>query len=324
MNICSKYYVDCEDKIFKGKKNGSIPKLWEYREVLNTSLTLNELKILKKEYNIKGIYKKKELLKILYNKMRIKYNLQLIIRYYMSYKLETYLKLLGNNGNYVNTEDFESLEPLCSIDKHDLMELEEDNKIYGFDILSFENLLLKYKDNAFNPYTRKILNQDVRDRFKKIIFMKRLFKYGTRINQKQIVKDNIEDRLENIFYDINRLGNYADSTWIYELPKHSLIKFIYELMDIWEYRANLTNETKRNIYIHMNPFSDIRLSRLMNDTEIILKEKIIRIIERLISSEEQEHASLGAFYVLGALTLVNVNAAEALPWLFQSFYHVNM
>jgi len=28
--------------------------------------------------------------------------------------------------------------------------------------------------------------------------------------------------------------------------------------------------------------------------------------------------ALGAYYVLGALTLVNPNAAAALPWLFQS------
>tara|TARA_Y100000389_G_scaffold6516_1_gene6244 strand:- start:179 stop:379 length:201 start_codon:yes stop_codon:yes gene_type:complete len=65
------------------------------------------------------------------------------------------------------------------------------------------------------------------------------------------------------------------------------------------------------------------MSRLPIDTMEVLQQKVIKIIERFISSEEQEHASLGAFYVLGAITLVNNNAAEALPWLYQSFYHAN-
>ena len=32
--------------------------------------------------------------------------------------------------------------------------------------------------------------------------------------------------------------------------------------------------------------------------------------------------SLGAFYVLAGLTLVNINAATAMPWLYQSVAHV--
>lgn len=322
MHYEEKYYKKCDDLMYKGGRVTSIPKLCNYNDVLNSRLTLNDLKSLKKKYNIKGVHKKKELASLLYNTMRIYYSLEVIIRNYRNYKLREYELLLESKNEYVNIEDFESLEPLSLIDKHDLMGIIEDGKVYGFDILSFENLVLKYKTNAFNPYTRTLLDDNARERLKKILNLKRIFKYGTRIKQKK-VKETFESRLDDVFYKINDLGNYADSVWIQELSKEKLIKYIYELADIWEYRANLSQESKRNIYIHMNPFSDLRMSRLVLDTMEILQQKVIRIIERLISSDQQEHASLGAFYVLGAITLVNYNAAEALPWLYQSFYHAN-
>ena len=37
----------------------------------------------------------------------------------------------------------------------------------------------------------------------------------------------------------------------------------------------------------------------------------------------EEDKSLGAFYVLSALTLVNNDAADSLPWLYQSVMHIN-
>ena len=47
-------------------------------------------------------------------------------------------------------------------------------------------------------------------------------------------------------------------------------------------------------------------------------------MENLVNSgSEQSSKALGAFYVLSALTLVNYNAATALPWLYQSVAHFN-
>jgi hypothetical protein len=46
-------------------------------------------------------------------------------------------------------------------------------------------------------------------------------------------------------------------------------------------------------------------------------QKSIKKIQTEI--DNQENKALGACYVLGALTIVNENAATALPWLYQSF-----
>jgi hypothetical protein len=50
-----------------------------------------------------------------------------------------------------------------------------------------------------------------------------------------------------------------------------------------------------------------------------IKNVILEILETLVNSGvDRDSKSLGAYYVLGALTLVNESAATSLPWLFQS------
>jgi hypothetical protein len=52
----------------------------------------------------------------------------------------------------------------------------------------------------------------------------------------------------------------------------------------------------------------------MNENNIVKLQKWLFIIW---SAQNKDDMSLGGYYVLGALTLVNPNAA-ALPWFFQS------
>ena len=45
-------------------------------------------------------------------------------------------------------------------------------------------------------------------------------------------------------------------------------------------------------------------------------------MEKFVNSGiNNDSKSLWAYYVLGALTLVNTEAATSIPWLFQSFEH---
>ena len=51
-----------------------------------------------------------------------------------------------------------------------------------------------------------------------------------------------------------------------------------------------------------------------------VKKVILEVMEKLINNGiDKDSKSLGAYYILGALTLVNEAAALSLPWLFQSF-----
>ena len=45
----------------------------------------------------------------------------------------------------------------------------------------------------------------------------------------------------------NQLGNYSDQSWFTSLTREQLVAYLRELHDTWSYRAQLTNEVKRNI-----------------------------------------------------------------------------
>jgi hypothetical protein len=50
-----------------------------------------------------------------------------------------------------------------------------------------------------------------------------------------------------------------------------------------------------------------------------VKKFILDILEKFVNDGiDRDSKTLGAYYVLAALTLVNDTAASSLPWLFQS------
>ena len=123
---------------------------------------------------------------------------------------------------------------------------------------------------------------------------------------------------------MDELGNYTESAWFSSLRRSELIKFTRELHDIWNFRLNLTAETKHNICPHGDPFRHHNLLNIATIPLEVLKKVVINIIENFIfSGSTEEYQSLGCIYVLTALTLVNNNAAESLPWLFQSVMPIN-
>ena len=51
-----------------------------------------------------------------------------------------------------------------------------------------------------------------------------------------------------------------------------------------------------------------------------MRKNALETIEKLVNSAtEKDNKCLGAYYVLGALTLVNFDAASSLPVLYQAF-----
>ena len=132
----------------------------------------------------------------------------------------------------------------------------------------------------------------------------------------------MELRALELFQTINYLGNYSNAEWFLNLTHQNLIKFMRELMDIWNYRVGLSNQIKCNIYPpHGDIFRNFNYNYLhMNQELDMIKKTVLTILEKFVNSGiDQDSKALGSYYVLGALTLVNESAADALPWLFQSF-----
>ena len=125
-----------------------------------------------------------------------------------------------------------------------------------------------------------------------------------------------------MFQNIDALGNYSNAEWFLSLNRNLLIKFVRELVDIWSYRAPLTIETKRAICPpNGNPFSRMPNYHILQTLENLddVRKIILVIMEKfVVTGIDKDNKCLGAYYILGALTLVNTDAALALPWLYQA------
>jgi len=202
-----------------------------------------------------------------------------------------------------------------------------DGFIYGFDIISLYNLILKSGKQVKNPYNRNDITKTVIQDMRNLIRVSRVLKVNIDIEIKDETLSNeksVELRTLDLFQNIDSLGNYSDPSWFLLLPRNQMIKFVRELIDIWTYRAQLTSEMKKKICPPFgDPFRNVNFSYLHSEeNNENVKKIVLTILEKLVNTGvDNDSRTLGAYYVLGALTLVSENAASSLPWLFQSVSH---
>lgn len=272
-------------------------------------------------------------------------------------------KFYENLKNVVNETDCLTLEHINKINFEELIIIkngskkiwtqEEDGtwkknpgKIYNyaFKISSLYSMMKEGKKNDdgtfyFNhPYTReKILYRPLKTHILKLRKIQRKLGYNVSLEFKDDTEKDIltetkklELRTISIFQKIDEFGHITNYKWFFELTNTRLTRYIKEMVDIWEYRAQLNVETKRKICPPLGkpfvslPNNTINITQLFMEREPnYVKKKILDIMEILIKRGIDHHSrSLGVFYVLGALTTVSQDAANALPWLYESFMHV--
>jgi hypothetical protein len=184
---------------------------------------------------------------------------------------------------------------------------------------------MKTEGDLKNPYTRVDLPKNIIKKIRHFIKLSHILHEPIQINLKNesdklSTKKRISLKTLSIFHRIDTFGHITDTSWFLSLERNALIRYVRELLDIWEYRANLSNVIKRQICPpNGNPFHGINVHSLMQKNKETLQRNILYIMENLISKGiNQDSKALGAFYILAALTLVSHNAAVALPWLYQS------
>jgi len=260
-----------------------------------------------------------------------------------------------HSSNCVNDTDFYTFDKISNIKPMELFTyLDIDNKIYGFHIASIFHLIITSYPTITNPYNRNIITSSViKNVYEKLIYGSLL---GFRVSVKLDDDSNDDDMNNNnhnsdgssagsfinggqmalsrekqeelyvvdLFQHINTLGNYSDSEWFITLQRDELIRFIRNIHDIWYYRANLTQEMKERISPpHGNPFvvrnAQVNLTVITILTTEEIRTICISVIERMTSrGVSREDQCLGAFYVLATLTIVNQDARNALPWLYEA------
>jgi hypothetical protein len=134
-----------------------------------------------------------------------------------------------------------------------------------------------------------------------------------------------ELRAVSLFQTMGDCTQYiVDHTWLWTLDSVSLIRFIRELYDIWGYRAQLSDEVKRQICPpDGNPFRRVLMHNLQIKSHDELRTTALEIIANMVTSVNDEVTrGLGTTYILCALTLVNEITAIQFPWLYQSVAHI--
>lgn len=333
---CEKHYNKL--KLTKKSKNknveNEIPKYSDYAMIPNSSYNVQQLKLIAKNYKLKISGNKQELLLRIFSFLYLSYFTNKIQSLYRGHLQRRYNKCHGpaylDKTLCTNSTDFLTMDPLDELTNEQFFSYKDDDGfIYGFDILSLYNLIKK-NEIVQNPYNRRDLSKIVLTNFKTLIRLSKILKYEILID----IKDNSSElsekkqldlRIVTLFQNIDSLGNYSNPNWFMNLNRSQLLKLLKELLDIWVYRAPLTKETKRAICPPIgNPFRFInvlQLSQIDNIEEI--KKNIISILEIFVNSGiDKDSKCLGAYYVLGALTLVSQEAASALPWLYQAVTYI--
>lgn len=314
-----------------------IPTIKNYKSWFQYNYTIPQLKEVLSHYKLLIGGTKKELVTRLYIYFTILHSsiqIQKMVRGYLSRRFFSSVKEYNKHRNEcVNESDFYTFEPLTEIPYfHFISFKDSDGKIYGFNYHSLTEYF-KHSTNlnkVENPYNRSKFPQTFIQSLNDL--SRNLSKYNINIKEdpndaiqepQMTLQQQVHARAIKLFHEIDMLGNYSDVNWFLSLSVNRLYRFINQLYDIWHYRAQITQETMNNIYPPFGtPFNGITINpNLISDIHV-LQNKILELLERFVYfGVDRDSKSLGVFYVLGALTLVNNNAANALPWLYQSFHY---
>ena len=298
-------------------------------DFLEYDFNISQLKILNKNFNLKTSGNKKQLLLQIYNYKYYSNFINTIQRYWRGYFQRKFNNLHGpafiKREICINDTDFFTLDDCKSIKYENFFSFKDDlGYIYGFDILSIYNLFIKKGTNTVNPYTNKIFPPNILNNLKNIIKYNKIFDidFDLTLNKDEsyLKKQQLELRVLSLFQVIDSLDNYTQINWLLDLDKNKLIRFIRELYDIWNYRADLSQNVKREICPpNGNPFKEFNVNHLLHYSYNYLLKNILFILENFVKKGiNRDSQILGSWYVLSALTLVNQEAAEALPLLYQS------
>ena len=329
---CEKLIPEYKTQIKVTDENIIIPNMTNYYELTKYNYNIAQLKTFAKHYKLKISGNKKQLISRIFCFLHLSSYIIKVQKTFRGMLQRKYNLLHGpaskNRELCTNNTDFITMEPLKEIKINRFISYKDtDDFIYGFDIVSLYNLIFKNNQDIKNPYNRKNIPDFVLKNIKTLIRLSNILKMPIDF---KIEDDTInissekatELKIISLFQNIDSLGNYSNPEWFLSLNKNQVIKFMRELIDIWNYRAQLSIETKRNICPPTgDPFRNFSMVFIHIETNIyIIKKVVVEVLEKFVNSGiNRDSKSLGAYYILGALTLVNENAAMAYPWLFQSF-----
>jgi hypothetical protein len=225
-----------------------------------------------------------------------------------------------------NVDDCGTLEKLLEIPIEYYIQYQDatDNLWYGFDIRTLESILAS--KNPVNPYNTKDLKQN--QKLMANYSHKKSFILDSKLKMshdspKLTESQRFSQFVVRVFQKFDELGQYTDTEWFTMLSIEQLKQFYHLANDMFDYRAQLTDEMKKNIVKNGLVFNNFKstLSKFRNVHTRILQVEILREMERVVDEGvDKEFKILGMNLILSALVEVSHRASLALPHLVQSTF----
>lgn len=339
----------------RSKKEGTnndfivkMPDYCEYEYVKDKRLKVPNLKAMCKHYRLKVTGNKNQLQTRLYDfliESNKCYKLQAVFRRLLvNAWLRSHGPALFDRDKAVNTTDFATMDDVLDISAEQVFSFVESKSetVYVFDVRSFATLIKgnigMYMRKVNNPYTMECLDKSVLEQYERLVRLSRILKRNveyeikdddeceTNVGGQRVL--SLSQRINRLFHEIDTYGHYSSGEWMEGMSNLVLRHFIYEVIQIFHYRAHLSNSQRAQIIpptgiIHRG---NVRtwLAYNSGDREQLL-EKAVLVSEMLVfSGLDRDHRQLGCYYVLMALTLCSEDARTAMPWLYEAAAYTNV
>lgn len=132
----------------------------------------------------------------------------------------------------------------------------------------------------------------------------------------------VDKRIQELFMEIDYLGNYTQSSWFSLLSRNSYLRFYCVLFTDWNNYETTPINIRRKISPYFNPFNYGVHYYSPNELSLKTLEELqkicLTIMENIIySGKDIEDRKIGVFKCLAALTVVSLDARERMPWLYE-------
>jgi hypothetical protein len=206
----------------------------------------------------------------------------------------------NNNEDFFTYDNVEDIENIYFISYKDI-----NNLIWGFDIRSYNKLI---EHSNLNPYTREKFPESFIYNATKIIInlkkQKLKLNYDKEINKER--KDNIKQLTVDLFTELSISGYDCDIKWLLDVNLIRLKQLYRTLEDIWNYRAQLTQESKNNIVppngiIFNTPVYEVDRMTNKKDIQSIIINDVLKFKNAVTTSDKD----MGFMYFLIGLSFVS-------------------
>ena len=221
-----------------------------------------------------------------------------------------------NNLKCNNEEDFYTFDLLKEIPcKYFYSYIDQGNIRWGFDIRSLDKLISM---NYSNPYTTGDFPEDIIIDIKsKILFLKNEVGYEDLTDSiERDRKDTIKQKTVDLFSLIEQSGYTCQVEWFTLLNINRLKDLYKNLEDIWNYRAQLSEQMKciicpPNADIFKTPMIEV----LNYDSKEDLQELILHEVMKFTQANTDSDRTLGFVYFLASLGFVSSHCQQAHLWM---------